>query len=517
MAKKTHRSRNAATPLTPAAAPRTPQKAQYDIVGPGASKKRRPARVEYHGETGRDSRQLPPMARLMAISLVRDACRNFSSARAIIQQIALNVVGTEYKVIIKDPSVKGRENDPTHPVVAAQNWFNDTWAKNPDFRNDNHLFDVNRLLLTSVVRDGDAGMLFDRDFTQSGKIVTFESDQICDPSPLPDGAAESNDGILLDHFGREIGYCTHFSRGKTQVKLDEAHIFPRDPVDPDANMFKLLRMPWRANQGRGTSDMFSFVADMLDIYEMRSKELQSAKVAATMAGMVTKNESDTGPALDDARYDPLAPIAEFDDEEHPAVKESDNYNNFETLTGGLMEYMIPGEKFDLLTSNRPNVNGIPFTEHIIKSAGSAVGMARCYSTMEAQTSYTAFRGEMVMTWVMFRYWQKWLERYVQDWQAVRAINFAISIKAIDPLPAGWSKYLAWQHPKMPSLNPLVDQNTFLAALKNGSTNLEQELGPNWKNTVQELITEVEFMREANLPHAMFETKAGAVAGVSTKE
>jgi ketopantoate reductase len=70
---------------------------------------------------------------------------------------------------------------------------------------------------------------------------------------------------------------------------------------------------------------------------------------------------------------------------------------------------------------------------------------------------------------------------------------------------------------MPSLNPLVDQNTFLAALKNGSTNLEQELGPNWKNTVQELITEVEFMREANLPHAMFETKAGAVAGVSTKE
>ena len=75
--KKTHRSRNAATPLTPAAAPRTPQKAQYDIVGPGASKKRRPARVEYHGETGRDSRQLPPMARLMAISLVRDACRNF--------------------------------------------------------------------------------------------------------------------------------------------------------------------------------------------------------------------------------------------------------------------------------------------------------------------------------------------------------------------------------------------------------------------------------------------------------
>jgi len=511
------KSRIAPRPFAPAPASRLQHKAQYDIVGPGAGKKRRPARVEYHGETGTNSRQLPPMSRLMAIALVRDACRNFSSARSIIQQVALNVVGTEYKVIIKDPSVKGRENDPSHPVVAAQKWFNEKWSKNPDFRNDNHLCDVNRLLLASVVREGDVGMLFDRDFLQTGKIVTFESDQICDPRPLPPGVAESNDGVLLDDYGREIGYCTHFSRGKTEVNPDAAHIFPRDPLNPDANMFKLLRMPWRANQNRGTSDMFSFVADLLDVYEMRSKELQSAKVAATMAGKVTRKEATAGPATTDARYDPSVAVSDAEEEDTPAAAESDNYNNFEALTGGVMEYMENGDDFSLLTNNRPNINGIPFTEHIIKSAGSALGMARCYATMEAQTSYTAFRGEMVMTWVMFRYWQKWLERSVQDWQAVRAINFAVSIGELKPLPAGWDRYLAWQHPKMPSLNPLVDQNTFLAALKNGSTNLEQELGPNWKSVVQELISEVEFMRESNLPHAMFETKAGAIAAdTSTK-
>lgn len=487
-------------------------RAEYDAVANSAGKKRRKARVETAGETGSGSRQLPPMKRLLAIALVRDSIRNFSNARSMLRQLALNVVGTEFKVIIKHPEVTDSDKQQDHPVVQAQNWFNKVWSKQPDFRNDCHLSDVNRLLLTSVVRDGDCGMLFDRDFTESGKIITFESDQICDPAELPSGVAASNDGILLDQYGREIGYFTHFARGKTKVPLTDGHVFPRDIVNPDNNMFSLLRMPWRANQGRGTSDMFSSVADMLDIYEMRAKELQSAKLAASMGGVVTSEDSG-GPAVTDSRYDPDNNLDD-DDSVDGAVPapESDNYERLESLTGGFLEYLRKGEKFDLLTSNRPNVNSIPFAEHIIESAGSAAGMARCYSTMKAQTSYTAFRGEMVMTWVMFKYWHKWLERYIQDWQAIRAIRFAVSTGIVPTLPVGWEHNLAWQHPRMPSLNPLLDQKTFLAALKNGATNLEQELGPAWRGIVMELVAELEVLKENNVPHAIFETVAGAMAG-----
>ena len=481
---------------------------QYDAVGQGAGRKRRRARVETTGETGSGSRQLPPLKRLEALALVRDAIRNFSNSRSMLRQMMLNVIGTQYKVIIKHPELRGLSADQRadHPVARAQKWFNNVWAKSPDFRNDNHLCDVNRLLFSSVLNDGDAGMLFDRDFLQTGKIVTFESDQICDPVTLPAGVASSDDGVLKDVYGREVGYFCHFARGKTQVKLEDGHVFGRNLDDPDNNLFRLLRMPWRPNQGRGVSELFTSVADMLDVYEMRSKELQSAKVAASF-GMAVERDKESGPALTDTRYDPNISQAEAEEEEIEDAETS--YERLEALAGGYFEYLAKGEKITPIAANRPNVNGIPFAEHIISSAGSSIGMARCYATLQAQTSYTAFRGEMIMTWVMYTFWQKWLERYIQDWQIFHAINWGNRNNEFGELPDDWRLYCAWQHPKMPSLNPLLDQQTFLAALKNGSTNLESEIGPDWRGVIEELTAEVEAFNGAGLPHPMFQTVAGA--------
>jgi len=482
-------------------------RAQYDAVAPGAKKRRREAPIETAPETGRDSRQLPPMTRLAMLALVRDAARNFSASRAMLKQLGFNVVGTEFKLRIK---VKHDAKDPADAVVAAQRWFNTVFARKCDFRSDLHLSDQNRLAVQAVARDGDCGMLFDRDFLATGRLVWWESDQICDPNPLPTGVKSSNDGVLLDAYGREIGYFTHGGRGRAIVPLRDGHVFPRDPLDDSKNMFRLLRVPWRQNQCRGTSDMFSVVADMLDVYEMRAKELQAAKVAASLAGIVKKAPSE-GPAFSDPRLNP-ATAATATDADAPAAPAEKNYNRLESLTGGYIEYLDKDDAFEMLDPKRPNLNTTAFADHIVNSAGSAFGMARCYSTMQAQASYTAFRGEMIMTWVMFRYWQKWLERYMQDWQAVRAINWALDTGALKRrLPVGWETALAWQHPRMPSVNPLVDQQTFLAALKNGATSLEEELGPGWRDTVAELAEELEELRKKKIPHAIFETVSGAAA------
>lgn len=484
-------------------------RAQYDAVAPGAKKRRRNARVETSGETGRDSRQLPPMTRLVMIALVRDAARNFSASRSMLKQLGLNVVGTEFKLRIKVPH---EAKNPTDPVAMAQRWFNTVWARNCDFRSDRHLADLNLVTVQSVARDGDCGMLFDRDFTGSGRLAYWESDQICDPDSLPPGVYSTNDGVLLDAYGREIGYFCHNERGKAVAPLAKGHIFSRDPADESKNMFRLLRVPWRHNQCRGTSDLFSVVADLLDVYEMRAKELQSAKVAATFAGVVKKREQAVGPAFSDPRLDPAnAAHVGAPGSEPPPPPPEKNYDRLESLTGGALEYLDEDDVFEMLDPKRPNVNAVPFIDAVVKSAGSAFGMARCYSTMEAQTSYTAFRGEMIMTWVMFSYWQKWLERYVQDWQAVRAIQWGVDTKLFPALPDGWQTALAWQHPRMPSVNPLVDQQTFLAALKNGATSLEHELGPGWRDIIDELSGELDVLRDAKIPHAIFETVSGGAA------
>jgi capsid protein len=498
------------TPASPASAA-TGARAQYDAVAPHANKKRREARIETAGETGSRSQQLPPMSRLTMIALVRDAARNYSSSRAMLKQLGLNVVGTEYKLRIRIPHDR---KDLTNPVTAAENWFNRVWARTCDFRGDLHLFDINRLLVQSVARDGDVGMLFDRDFKQTGRLVTWESDQICDPAELPPGVKDTNDGVLVDEFGREVGYFVHSGYGKSKVPLRDGHVFPRDPVNDDNNMFRLLRVPWRVNQYRGTSDLFSVVADLLDVYEMRAKELQSAKVNASLGGVVTEQDQAAGPAVTDSRLDPNLYKSDADAAAATVTTTTSTdplYDRLESLTGGYMQYLRKGDKFELVDPKRPNVNAIGFIDAIVKSAGSAFGMARCYSTMEAQASYTAFRGEMVMTWVMFNYWQKWLERYAQDWQAIRALRFAMDQGFLKPLPEGWEGALAWTHPKMPSVNPLLDQQTFLAALRNGTASLEQELGPAWSETIDELAVEIAAFQTRKIPHPVLQTVAGAAA------
>lgn len=493
------------TPARTPASPALSAKAQYDAVAPNAKKRRREARVELNPETGKGSAQLPPMTRLAMIALVRDAARNFSSARAMLKQLGLNVVGTEYKMRIK---LQHDAKDPKDPVVKGVNWFNHVFARNCDFRGDLHLFDMNRLFVQSVAMTGDVGMLFDRDFKKTGRLIAFESDQICDPTPLPAGVASSNDGVLLDSLGREIGYFAHPGMGKASQNLTEGHVFPRDPLNESANMFRLLRAPWRFNQYRGTSDMFSVVADLLDVYEMRAKELQAAKVAATLAGVIKKKDPPPGgPSATDPRLNP-GYVGTADVPAAAAAPEP-SYDRLEALTGGAFQYLAKDDVFEMLDPKRPNINTVLFGDSIIKSAGSSFGMARCYSTMEAQASYTAFRGEMVMTWVMFAYWQKWLERYVQDWQGTRALQFAQDTGIIPALPVGWQFAMAWQHPRMPSINPLIDQQTFLAALRNGTTNLEEELGPGWRDIIEQLQAEIEYYAAAKIPHPLFQTVAGA--------
>jgi len=117
---------------------------------------------------------------------------------------------------------------------------------------------------------------------------------------------------------------------------------------------------------------------------------------------------------------------------------------------------------------------------------------------------------MIMTWVTFSWWQKWLERYVQDWQAVRALRWAMDRGDIPALPVGWEAAMAWQHPRMPSVDTLKDQQTFREAVKNGTTSLEHEYGPAWAERIEELGREVEEYAKNGLPHPLFQTASGGV-------
>jgi capsid protein len=195
--------------------------------------------------------------------------------------------------------------------------------------------------------------------------------------------------------------------------------------------------------------------------------------------------------------------------ETAGVEPAPNYDRFEALTGGHLEYMSEGDNFELLNIDRPNVNAAEFHDFVLSSAGSALGMARAYSRMRADSSYTAFRGDLIMSWVFFFWCQKWLERRVCDWVATKVLTIAQSTGKIETLPTGWESSLSWDWPKMPSINPLDEANADKQALKNGTTDYAQLLGPDWKKKMDSLAEQLDYAKSKGLPLSIFETIGGS--------
>jgi hypothetical protein len=416
----------------------------------------------------------------------------------------LNVVGWNARLTIRTPDKSGE---------SAQNWFNKKWAPNSDFRDGLHLAEQWGLLIESVWREGDAGVLFDRYLKKTGRVAYYESDQICDPPPdsVPKGC-ESFDGVIRDEFGRMVGICVARDRGLTVAQKDRYTIFPRDPEDESKNMFKLVRMPWRFNQGRGVSPMLTPLADLLDCYEMRAKELQTAKVAAGNYASVKRKE-----AVEDYDDERLSPDYKGPASADPAASatlpekanaENTVYDRLGAVMGGAVDYLDDGDEVDIYNPTRPNVHMAEFIDHVIRSGGSGVGLARCYAEMRAESSYTAFRGEMVLTWVLFEYIQKWLENEAQDWTAQRAINFGIEHKLCDAPSPGWETELFWPHPKMPSVDEGKEQSALTQKIKNGDIDVDELFGPDFEAWLQRYAEKMNKIKEVAPWFAAFELKSG---------
>jgi len=472
-------------------------------------KRRQMVRVETTEETGARSNILPPSRRLMAVALGRTLARNFSLFRGFLWQLRLNVAGWDANLSIR---AKGAED--------AQNWFNNHYVRNCDFREDLTLAHIFGLIVESVYRDGDIGIFIDRHLKKTGKIILYESDQILDPpsSLLKRKGYESFDGVIRDGYGRVVGYGVSGKRGGTATEKDVSIIW-RDPDNPTECDFRLVSLPFRANQGRGISPLLCCIHDLFDCLEMRSKEIQTAKTAATLAGYIKRST----PA--DALLDPrLSPNYQAENEGGTSGTETTTgspggkeYDRLGAFLGGIMEYLDIGDEFVLLDPKRPNVHMPEFIAHVVESAGAGIGIARSYATLKAESSYTAFRGEMAMTWVLFRYLQRWFEDTVQDWVAQKAIEWAIANKLCKEPESGWQAQLYWRHPQMPGVDEAREQAAITAKFRNGLLRVEDLFGYNWEKEIDELARALEIIRAKFPEFAGLELKSGGIVPTEPKE
>jgi len=285
---------------------------------------------------------------------------------------------------------------------------------------------------------------------------------------------------------------------------------------------RLVKSPWRLNQGRGVPALVTPAANFMDLYEILASELQSAKRTAKQYAYVKRSNAVTD--FDDPTTGPEF-LPENDgrtstdvatDGANQTTHTARNYERLEQFTGGLTDYLQPEDDVLFPKLDHPNNALAAFLDAVNGYCGSALGIAFAYTRLRADSSYTAFRGDMIMTWVTFRWWQKHLERAIADWTARRVINWAIRKGKVKPMVPGWEKSMSWTWPTMPEVQEMDAQNAIALALKNGTTDFSKLIGPDWMKHFDALAEQLDYARKKGITLGALELKSGGIAA-KTKE
>lgn len=485
--------------------------AGYDVVTTRGEGKRRIPRIE----SSEEDSLLNASQRLKILNLTRDGMRNAPAVRAIVQQLRVLMVGLEGGKMTATTEDEDW-NEAAQKVFAS-------WSRSCDFIDGTCFNECLKLIVTSLQAEGgDFCMVFDDGILSggngTGKIRFFESDNIAnfDKETFKKRFGEKynqSNGLIYNELGRFCGIIVSGKkRGLTEFKEDQAFTLTRDPdADSTEASWYFGKKKWRLLQGRGISPQTVAIAALLDMYELIAAEVQTGKLNSKLFSQVidTLGGSDGTDGSEDVptgAEDIEGGTTETTTEEEVEI----NVADFEANAGAKTVNVPYGTKLELLDSKRPSQSVYQFAEMLQGGAAAVHGLARVYSGLKAETSYTAFRGEQTISWSSIEEAHKDLERGPCDWVGVKVLRWAIATGRLAEGPEGWETALSWSWPRMKEVNELDAQNAVAAKLQNCLGTYRALLGPNWKAILEQVATEVKWFSEKGLIHPSQKTNAGKI-------
>lgn len=467
--------------------------------------------------------------KLKGVALGRDLQRNVSSFKTLLHQFEICVVGS-------GPKVQFNTGTPAWDK-AASSWFNSDWAKWCDGVDDSPLSDQVAMALSAVKREGDILCVFDDFDRNDGTLRWYEADQLVNIDPedwkrsantrgfpwrekVPGGGNKlvpmiQKNGLVLDYRGRVVAYVVCADHGLSVVKMDKATIIPRwnQRWNPGGSA-KLLKAPWRLSQRRGQGEALTVSNQLSDIYEMIAAELQSGKNMAQRSAAVTVDKDAEGGVM---RAMLAAGMSEADIDKILYGDGSNKgsfgtqYDQLEGTFGGRVDYLQPGESLQINDHDRPSSSVRDFGGYIQELSGSSMGLGRSRSTLKAETAYTAFRGEELMSWQTFEADQKKIERRLMDFLVYKSVSWALARGELQGAPDAWWRAAVFTWPKMREVDEAKTAKAQETKLKNGTMTYADIFGPERANKFAQYSEELEQARQLKLPLAVFEAKSGGAA------
>ena len=496
--------------------------ARYDAVKMTGNRHRR------WMDRGTEESEFIPYDRMYAITLGRDMRRNQARYASLEKTIARMTAGTvRCQLNTSDESWN----------KAAEHYFNSVFARDCLMQIPRqHLSELCQQLVSSVIREGDVLVVYDAPGVAvgSGRLLVFEADQLIhmddgDFAALYPGCRQEC-GVILNEYGVTVGYIV------SVLRLDDQNRYrPNTLTSLPARkclVFStedavLLASRYRPGQVRGVPEMLPVSICLDDADEMIKSELLTAKMASKNFATVYESEA-TQTARTDSELTQAIEAMEktgnvdpqtghlIDPDAVPSASsvtaaERPHYASIDDTDSAIVTYMEGRDRMDIHTPNRPNLHTDEFFKARTADAAASLGLARSHSEMSVQSSYTAFRGESLMTWDAIYDRQKQLERSLLDWLAEKVISHGIDSGAVPAAPADWRTLVSWDLPEMPAIDEQRAVDAQVTALKAGLTNFRELLGSDWMEKLAENGREVDVIRALGLPLSILETVSGAPA------
>lgn len=496
--------------------------ARYDAVKMTGNRHRRIM------DRGREEAEFLPYDRMYAITLGRDMHRNQARYVALERMISRMTAGTVRCQVNTDDIAWNN---------AAEHYFN------YDFSRDclmqiprTHLSELCQQLVSSMIREGDVLVVYDAPGVAVGsaRLLVFEADQLVRMADTDFAAlyprCRQEAGVIINEYGVTVGYIVSVLRLDDQQRF-RPNLLTTLPASQclvfSTEDAVLLAARYRPGQIRGVPEMLPVSICLDDADEMVKSELMTSKMGAKNWATVYQSES-----TQNAMVDQDLSSAVFDQEEKgnydpatgqiidpdaaaagPSMPERPHYDSIDSTDSAIVTYLNGKDRMDVHTPTRPNLHVDEFFRSRNADAASALGLARGYAEMAVTNSYTAHRGESLLTWSAIYDRQKHLERTLLDWLAVKVIEHGMAVGAIpSAAPSDWRTRVSWEMPTMQPIDERTSVEAQASALKSGLTTYKELLGSDWADKLRQLATEKNLAEELGLPLSILETVSGAPAG-----
>ena len=485
--------------------------ARYKLVSGTDEWQRERGITEHHNE----DEVLNVYGRGKMIDLARNATRNSSTFNGILKQFDLNVVGTNGgKAVfnLDNPDAAKRLRDSFA-----------SWTRDADFFDGLNLNTLLKIILKTYILGGDMVLLYDDGLIEdSGKLLIYEPDEIGSTTKEAlahhyGKSARQSLGRVYNGNGRFIGAIVSRSqRGQDVFDPKQSYFLKRDPNKSDLDSLWLMpRNIFRVAQGRGIPPIASSLATTLDLEDLCGFELAAAKKnAQTLAQVLQESSpSDENTAVPSA-FDTDTDFSDMTDEEIEEAAKQEQQSSVQTMTldkvvaaGAVYQVMPEGYKMELLDTKHPNQNMPSFIKWLAGRTAAPFGLSEQFATLASDGS--SFRAGQLITWPAFYEAQHFLEQ-ICDWLIRRWANWAVKHNEIDKslLSDNWLRHISWMWPTMDEIDEVQHQNAIEKKLTNMTGSYLDVLGPDWREKLEQIKTEVEWFKKNNLPHPAYNMISG---------